>query len=169
MLSGFAAGAFYSNIGGGSNYLCLPHNPEYNKYSDAAGGGEISGVEYETNSGIFRDSANEQNVPCAQCLSKRSVAMMLPARRTCPKSWTKEYEGRKLFPIRLRALNIGFVALTKHKLPFVALSFWEFQNTKELWGLLILWVTPVTYHSHDKLSYPKNDFTLLQLKNLMQI
>ena len=93
MLSGFAAGAGWSNIGGGSNYLCLPLNPEYNKYSDAAGGGELSGVEYETYSGIFRDSANEQNVPCAQCLSKRSVVMMIPARRTCPKSWTKEYEG----------------------------------------------------------------------------
>ena len=96
LLSGFAAGAFYSNIGGGSNYLCLPHNPEYNKYSDAAGGGEISGVEYETNSGIFPYSTYDQNVPCARCLSIRSVVMMLPARRTCPHSWTKEYEGRKL-------------------------------------------------------------------------
>ena len=56
--------------------------------------GKIKGVEYEIyKSGIFPNTAYNQNVACARCYSERSAVMMLPARSTCPAGWYKEYEG----------------------------------------------------------------------------
>ena len=55
----------------------------------------IEGTEFATYKyGIFPDEAHTKNVPCARCMSKRSAVMMLPARRTCPDAWTREYEGQ---------------------------------------------------------------------------
>ena len=55
----------------------------------------IKGAEYQANDAVlFPKHALNQNVPCARCLAPRSAVMMLPAMRTCPKDWTREYEGR---------------------------------------------------------------------------
>lgn len=94
--SGFTGGSYFNNKGGGVNYQCMPLDPEYNSYS---GGGStassIGGTEYESQSyGIFPNSAFDQNAPCARCYTQnRPASMMLPAKRTCPGGWTKEYEG----------------------------------------------------------------------------
>ena len=51
-------------------------------------------MEYESgNNGLLPGSTQNQNVPCARCLSRGTAVMMLPAKRTCPQGWTKEYEG----------------------------------------------------------------------------
>ena len=95
LLSGFAAGTYYSTTGGGSNYQCLPLDPEYNRF-DAAGPyySLMSGVEYQNHAvGILPGNTHDQNVPCARCFSGRTAVMMIPAKRTCPQGWTKEYEG----------------------------------------------------------------------------
>ena len=37
---------------------------------------------------------DDHNVPCAVFLaSTREVALMIPAKTSCPPSWTEEYEG----------------------------------------------------------------------------
>ena len=91
---GFAAGSYYSHTGGGVNYQCLPLQPEYNSYTDSGSPSWIYGVEYESgNNGLLPGSTQNQNVPCARCLSRGTAVMMLPAKRTCPQGWTKEYEG----------------------------------------------------------------------------
>ncbi|XP_067943374.1 short-chain collagen C4-like [Watersipora subatra] len=56
----------------------------------------LTGTEYESgNFGIFSNSAQNQNVPCAVCYAKtRSSVIMIPGKRSCPDNeWTFEYEG----------------------------------------------------------------------------
>ena len=103
---GFAAGTYFKNTGGGVNYQCMPSSePEYNAYSAGGYYARIGGAEYQThNYGVFPDAAHDQNVPCARCYTdSRSSVMMIPAKRTCPSGWTKEYEGR----IKWLITNIG--------------------------------------------------------------
>ena len=92
--TGFVAGTVYTHKGGGANQQCLPLDPEYNSFSTAASKTTIAGTEYQDVSPIF-NGINDQNVPCARCYSRNSAVMMLPAKRTCPQGWTKEYEGKK--------------------------------------------------------------------------
>lgn len=51
------------------------------------------GVEYETGSSAFQ-SVQDQEVPCAVCkVSGRMTSLMIPAKKTCPQGWTREYWG----------------------------------------------------------------------------
>ena len=77
--SGIAGGSFFDHRGGGANYLCMPKDPEYSPtlcvWSPLQGG-------------------HNHNVPCAVCrVSTRSTVLMIPAKATCPSSWTREYYG----------------------------------------------------------------------------
>jgi len=86
------------HIGGGVNYQCLPHDPQYNRVytGDNFPGSSMAGAEYQsqTHYGIFPSTAYNQNVPCARCYTEnRPALMMIPAKRSCPSGWTKEYEG----------------------------------------------------------------------------
>ena len=79
------------NSGGGSNFLCLPEkDPDY--YDDGTYKtiyANLYGTEYE--SVILKQ---DLNVPCAVCYtSTKSVQVMIPARTTCPDTWTTEYVG----------------------------------------------------------------------------
>ena len=87
------AGKTYSNQGGGANYQCMPDDPEY--YTDLYNPGvqndsRVYGVEYEDPiNGVWH-----AKVPCAACYaSTREAVMTIPARLTCPTSWTLEYSG----------------------------------------------------------------------------
>ena len=98
---GLTGGAFYGHTGGGVNYQCLPEDPEFNSYSGNIWnwvGSRINGAEYQSYSyGVFPNNAYNQNVPCARCYTNnRSAVMMIPAKRTCPSNWTKEYEGKRI-------------------------------------------------------------------------
>ena len=81
----------------------MPLEPEYNRYYGANGGsgvvydGYIAGVEYQTGSyGVFPNEARNNNVPCAVCYAgSRSSVLTIPAWRTCPTGWQKEYEGNQ--------------------------------------------------------------------------
>ena len=53
----------------------------------------MAGTEFEVVNGIF-PGKQEHNVPCAVCYSSiKTVKLMIPARITCPSSWTREYKG----------------------------------------------------------------------------
>ena len=90
---GVVAGTHYSQKGGGSNYICLPEDPEYS--STFRGGFQgysiLYGTEYEA---PLRGEVHDHNIPCAVCYTpKRSSTVMIPAMINCPKSYTKEYDG----------------------------------------------------------------------------
>ena len=100
--TGIMAGEFFTNQGGGANYLCLPHNPKYDRYRNGVqGGGNLYGTEYQVHGQIgsflgtvFKKNVNEHDAPCAVCFAKsRGSMLMMPARNDCPSGWTEEYHG----------------------------------------------------------------------------
>ena len=98
LYAGRAAGSLHSEKGGGSNYLCLPEQPQYSTYTagTASARAYLYGAEYET--GGYANgplhSVHDHNVPCAVCYaSTRETVVMIPARLNCPSSWTREYYG----------------------------------------------------------------------------
>lgn len=92
---GIAAGALFSTVGGGVNYLCLPHNPgsflpaneihPQQPYHQ----GSIYGAEYQFNYGNVH---LDDDVPCAVCYVPAAV-LMIPAKNSCPTSWLLQYSG----------------------------------------------------------------------------
>ena len=90
--NGRAGGSHYTHSGGGANYLCMPPDPQYTlRYrSGVQGYSYLYGTEYEHP--IV--GTHEHNVPCAVCLAAtRETVLMIPAKTTCPSSWTREYYG----------------------------------------------------------------------------
>ena len=94
--SGIAGGTNYNQRGGGANYLCMPKDPEYSTtltYRPGIQGyAHVYGSEYEVP--VSGTGTHNHNVPCAVCeLSTRSKVLMIPAKATCPSTWTREYYG----------------------------------------------------------------------------
>ena len=97
-LTGVMAGSWYQHSGGGSNYLCLPLNPIYEKVEGGSQGSMyIYGSEYQVSAqtNIFQNSnLHDHDAPCAVCHTEsRGSHMMIPARNVCPSGWTMEYKG----------------------------------------------------------------------------
>ena len=94
--SGQAGGNYYNNKGGGSNYLCLPNDPDNGKpYSYA--NDVLYGAEYEV-SGSARPSGfgdlHDKDVPCAVCRRRGKFSViMIPGKQTCYSGWKAEYTG----------------------------------------------------------------------------
>ena len=92
--TGIAGGTWYNQEGGGANYLCMPPHPEYSPdlyyASEVRGFAHVYGAEYES---PLHGTHNDQ-VPCAVCyVSTRPTVLMIPAKASCPTSWTREYYG----------------------------------------------------------------------------
>ena len=98
LYAGKAPGSYYNEKGGGANYLCLPEQPQYSFFTAGTQSGRayLYGAEYQTinNANSPLHSLHDHNVPCAVCYtSTRETLLMIPARLTCPSSWTREYYG----------------------------------------------------------------------------
>ena len=92
--AGKAGGSHYSHSGGGANKLCLPDNPQYLSYqSGHQDTGYLYGAEYKIWGRQPLQSVYQHNVPCAVCSVSRGKLLMIPARISCPSSWTREYYG----------------------------------------------------------------------------
>ena len=96
---GRAAGSYYSQ-GGGSNYLCLPDDPDYDLAYTAGtqSNSPLYGTEFRAGYGgplnDISPSYAGHNIPCAVCYAAaRGTAIMLPAITACPSTWTLEYSG----------------------------------------------------------------------------
>ena len=90
--SGITGGTWYSQEGGGANYLCMPKDPEYTLRNRGGvdGHAHVYGSEYE----YPLQGTHNHNVPCAVCcVSTRSKILMIPAKTSCPTNWTREYYG----------------------------------------------------------------------------
>lgn len=94
---GYTAGTHWDQTGSASNRICLPTEPEY--FSDTPAPKNVAHTyvgEYETGKGnkIFGKDLQDFNVPCTVCFAPRKTAVfMIPAKITCPSSWTREYYG----------------------------------------------------------------------------
>ena len=90
--TGRAGGSPYRDRGGASNYICLPFDPEYilTSRGRVQGDSPVWGAEYqEPVVGV-----DEGDVPCAVChVTTRETVLMIPAKASCPTSWTEEYVG----------------------------------------------------------------------------
>ena len=95
--SGRAGGGHWNVQGGAANCICMPSIPEYSTYASGANGHSfLYGVQYEMhhNGEPLPRRLNSHNVPCAVChVPERGSMIMIPAKRSCPASWTKQYEG----------------------------------------------------------------------------
>ena len=94
LYAGRMGGKDYASNGGGSNFLCLPDNPQYLGYqAGVQGDSSIHGTKIGRNGGPL-SVAFQKAIPCAVCFSSnRSTNVMIPARIECPASWTREYYG----------------------------------------------------------------------------
>ena len=92
--AGRAAGSHYNQKGGTNDYLCLPEEPQYLEYEPGVrGGSPIHGAEYELWNGQPLNHVHDHNVPCVVCKTVRECVLMIPARISCPDTWTLEYSG----------------------------------------------------------------------------
>ena len=90
--NGRVGGSYYNHIGGGANHLCMPPDPQYTLGHRilVQNHSVLYGSEYQDPIA----GTNQYNVPCAVCLATiRETVLMIPAKTTCPPSWTKEYHG----------------------------------------------------------------------------
>ena len=93
LYEGIAGGSHWNHQGGGANYVCLPKVPQYMSTHVPPHNSYMYGVDYAVVNGIF-PGKHDHDVPCAVCYtSTKSVKLMIPARTSCPSSWTREYKG----------------------------------------------------------------------------
>ena len=93
LYEGITGGGWFDHTGGGANYVCLPKDPQYLSTNVPLYSSYMHGTEYINVNNIF-SGKHDHNVPCAVCYtSTKSVKLMIPARTSCPSSWTREYKG----------------------------------------------------------------------------
>ena len=91
---GYVGGGHYVQKGNGANYICLPKDPQYLSTTAPTWQSYLYGTEYETNNKIFGPTTHDRYAPCAVCyVPNKSTKLMIPAKTSCPTSWTKEYYG----------------------------------------------------------------------------
>ena len=93
--AGRAGGSWFGHTGGGANYLCMPVDPDYLRYTQGVQGySYVYGAEYEAWAGGPLSAVQDHDVPCAVCYASTRVAVtMIPAKTRCPSTWTLEYSG----------------------------------------------------------------------------
>jgi hypothetical protein len=90
------AGSAY-NEGGSSEDLCLPHDPQLLRINAGLEyhRGRLYGTEYESydDPPAFGNMLRH-NAPCSVCYTPtRTAKITIPAKTSCPSSWTREYYG----------------------------------------------------------------------------
>ena len=85
------------NEAGTAEYLCLHRQPQFLRTTAGLqqGRGRLYGTSYEArhNPPAF-GSIEHHEAPCAVCYTpRRNTKITIPARTSCPSSWTREYYG----------------------------------------------------------------------------
>ena len=90
--AGRTGGTQFNYHGGGANQLCMPTDPQYSNYKPGVQGHSyMYGSEYEQ---LVTNTKQNHDATCAVCyVSSRETVLMVPAKTSCPTSWTKEYQG----------------------------------------------------------------------------
>ena len=119
LYSGRVVGHYYYGYqglyryGGGANYLCLPNDTEYLNTTFKDSVSTLYGTEYE--SPIIQSVEHNQNAPCAVCYtSSKSVQLMIPAKTSCPSSWTAEYNGYLMTTRSSQGTNLNYICVDQY-------------------------------------------------------
>ncbi|XP_072024676.1 uncharacterized protein [Amphiura filiformis] len=115
--AGLAGGKWYDHGGSGSNYLCLPKIPEYDNYQSGtqSNRGLVYSAEYWTADFSPLSSKHDHDVPCAVCeVNSRGKILMIPAKKSCPSGWTKEYNGYLMSEHYNRGSPTEFVCVDRY-------------------------------------------------------
>ena len=83
--AGRAGGSFYTDTGGGANYLCMPLDPEYTLAYEAGvrGHSYVYGAEYEHP----LQGSHQHNVPCAVCYQSARRPHVLHTFHSTHRKW----------------------------------------------------------------------------------
>ncbi|XP_078372882.1 uncharacterized protein LOC144656532 isoform X2 [Oculina patagonica] len=114
---GIMGGEHFTHQGGGVNYLCLPHNPKYDRYKNGwQNSGYVYGTEYQvSDNDIFKKNVHDYEAPCAVCFAKsRGSMLMIPARNDCPSGWTEEYHGYLMTGYYGHAKGYDFICVDQY-------------------------------------------------------
>ena len=115
--NGRAGGELWNHPGGGTNMLCLPDQPIYNKfYTGSQDVAYMYNAEYELHQwNPFSPRAHlDDDVPCAVCRVKRkSTILRIPARNVCPSGWRKEYDGYLMTERHSHKHSLDFLCVDK--------------------------------------------------------
>ena len=92
----------------------MPEDPQYMNYRPGVQDtSPIFGTEYEVHGGPL-SAVHNHNVPCAVCFSSmRETVLMLPAKPTCPPSWTLEYAGYLMSTYRINHYRTMYECVDK--------------------------------------------------------
>ena len=107
--AGRVGGSWHTDSGGGANYVCMPGDPSYLRYTPGVQGWSyMYGTEFYTlNSPL--SAKLDHNVPCAVCYATtRETVLMIPAKPHCPSSWTLEYAGYLMSAYRGASGNVQY-------------------------------------------------------------
>ena len=88
---GIMGGSKHNQAGGGSTRLCMPLDAEYTLpyTSGVQNYSPLYQVQYQN---TIRNHGHD--IPCAVCLvTTNELVLMIPAKTSCPSSWTREYYG----------------------------------------------------------------------------
>ena len=90
--SGKTGSSYSGHSGGGSNYLCMPNDPQYMSHrSGVQGYSYVYGTEYEA---TLVSGRSQHNAACAVCyIPNKHTTIMIPAKTTCSSGWIREYYG----------------------------------------------------------------------------
>ena len=92
--NGFVAGSAWDKPGSAS-YLCLHETPQFLEITPLGqeGRATIYATEYEPDT-LALGSMLHHDAPCVVCyIPTRATMITIPARTSCPPSWTREYHG----------------------------------------------------------------------------
>ena len=108
------AGKANNNQVAGVDHQCMPNDPEYATFRVGVQGySYMYGVGYDKP--ILSGVRHDDNVPRAVCyVPNRGVVMMIPAKHTCPTSWTKEYSGFLMSACRGHTGSATFECVDSH-------------------------------------------------------
>ncbi|XP_070533381.1 plasminogen-like [Ptychodera flava] len=112
---GFVGGTLSTHEGGGADFLCMPHEPIYERLEEGVQDARAYVFHTEYRDPVMPGGLNNGDVPCAVCrVPTQSSILMVPARNTCPdETWTLQYKGY---------LGAQSVAIRRHSSEFICLD-----------------------------------------------
>ena len=94
LYAGRTGGTLFHKEGGGANYQCMPESAEYDPSLRYGPDIQYDATLYAAAYKNPLQGTQDHNVPCAVCyVATREVVVMIPAKASCPPSWTREYYG----------------------------------------------------------------------------
>ena len=115
VIQGICGGGDFQEKGGATEYICLPHDPEFIPDSELTMLQGYAGHMYGGRVRVFiYYSENDDKVPCSVCHVSAATTIMIPAKTTCPSGWSVQYHGFLISGHYDHAAASQFICLNQH-------------------------------------------------------